>query len=284
MIRRLVYLVVTMALSSTLYAQQSVTAPRDHDVYCAGTVTTVKPPSDTYIVSGVESGYHIVFKQGDLVFINRGAKQGVQVGSQFLVSRPVKERLDSQWFVWQKDLMRAMGTTYADIGRIRVVHVDESTSTAQIDLFCEQMQRGDIVQPYIARPAPNYKAAAKVDIFAPATRKEMAMIVTTRGFGEVAASGAIVYVNLGAGQGVKVGDYYRVFRYQGDRHAVPYQTKNVATTIFGLGGAPGNWQPMDLPREIVGEGMVLNVSPNASTILITDSLREIFVGDYVEIE
>ena len=284
MIRRLSYLVVSMALSSALYAQQSVTAPRDHDIYCAGTVTSVKPSSDTYIVSGVESAVRVTFKQGDLVFINRGAKQGVQVGAEFLVSRPVKERLEAPWFVWQKGLMHAMGTIYADIGRIRVVHVDENTSTAQIDLFCEQMQRGDIVQPFAARPAPNYKPVAKLDIFAPATRKEMAMVVTSRDFGQTAYTGKVVYVNLGSTAGVKVGDYYRIFRYEGDHHGTPYQARDQATTVYGFGSAPGNWQWMDLPREILGEGMVLSVSPNASTVLITDSLREIFAGDYVEVE
>ena len=284
MIRRVAYVVLTMALSSALCAQQTPPAPRDHDVYCAGTVTTTPPPNDTYVVSGVESAVRIAFNQGDLVFINRGANQGVQVGSEFLVSRPVKERLESAWFVWQKDLMRAMGATYADIGRIRVVHVDANTSTAQIALFCEQMQRGDIVQPFVARPAPNYKPAAKLDIFAPPSGKEMAMVVSTRGFGQTAYTGKIVYVNLGAEQGVRVGDYYRIFRYQGDHHAVAYQTRGQATSVWGLGTAPGPWRWMDLPREILGEGMVLGVSQNASTVLITDSLREIYAGDYVEIE
>ena len=110
------------------------------------------------------------------------------------------------------------------------------------------------------------------------------MVVTTRDFGQTAYAGKVVYVNLGSGQGVKVGDYYRVFRFQGDRHAAPYQTRGQDHSVSGLGTAPGIWRWMDLPREIVGEGMVLSVSPNASTVLITNSRREIYAGDYVEIE
>ena len=45
-------------------------------------------PHDTYVISGVESDQHIIYNQGNLVFINKGAKQGVKVGDQFLVSRP----------------------------------------------------------------------------------------------------------------------------------------------------------------------------------------------------
>jgi hypothetical protein len=285
MIRRVIYLVVAMALTSALYAQQTPLAgPRDHDIYCAGTVTRTPLPRDTYIISGVESAVRILFHEGDLVYINRGSSQGVQVGAEFLVSREVKDRSPVSWFVWQKSLMRTMGTAYADIGRIRVVHVDARTSTAQIVLFCDQMQRGDIVRPFAARPAPNYKPAAALDIFAPASGKKMGMLVSTRDFGEVAAAGRIVYVNLGSEQGARVGDYYRIFRYQGDRHGTAYTPRGQEHAVAGFGSAPGAWQWSDLPREILGEGIVLNLSQNASTLLITDSLREIYPGDYVEIE
>jgi hypothetical protein len=39
-----------------------------------------------------------------------------------------------------------------------------------------------------------------------------------------------------------------------------------------------------LPREIVGEGVVINEGPNGSTVLITYSTLEIYAGDYVELE
>jgi hypothetical protein len=271
-----------MALSSALYAQS--TGPRDRDLYCAGLVTTERPGGDTYVISGVESATRIAFNQGDLVFINRGASQGVQVGAEFLVTRPEHDRSKMKWFVWQNELMRAMGTTYADIGRLRVVHVEADTSTAEITQFCEAVQRGDIVQPFVARPAPDFKPPAKLDIFAPPSGKEQAMIVTTRGFGEMVAAGEIVYVNLGSSQGVRVGDYYRVFRHQGDRHSAVYQPRGQERSVWGYGSAPAPWKWVDLPREILGEGIVLRVSQNASTVLITDSLREIYAGDYVELE
>ena len=39
-----------------------------------------------------------------------------------------------------------------------------------------------------------------------------------------------------------------------------------------------------VPREVLGEGVVLRTAPNSSTVLITFSEREIFAGDYVEME
>ena len=40
----------------------------------------------------------------------------------------------------------------------------------------------------------------------------------------------------------------------------------------------------DLPREVLGEGIVLSVTRNAATVLITYSMEEMYAGDYAEIE
>jgi hypothetical protein len=285
MVRKIAYLVALMSLTSVLHAQrEALKAPRDREIYCAGSFTMSPPPRDTYIISGVESNIRIAFNQGELVYINRGSSQGVQVGAEFLVSRPVQDSSASQWFVWQKDLMRAMGTEYADIGRIRVVHVDGKSSTAQIISFCDAMQRGDIVVPFAARQSPNFKAAAKLDIFAPASGKAMAMVVAMQDFGQVASAGRIAYVNLGTEQGARIGQYFRIFRFQGDRHALAYTPPGQEHAVDGFGAAPASWKWSDLPREILGEAIVLNVSQNSSTVLITDGVREIYAGDYIEIE
>ena len=136
MIRKALYLLAMMAVTGTSWAQApSPSGPRDHDIYCAGGFTNTPPPSDTYVITGQESDVRIVFRQGDLVYINRGSKQGVQAGNEFLVSRPVKDRSTAQWFVWQKDLMRSMGQAYADVGRLRVVHVDDNTTAFSGPLY-----------------------------------------------------------------------------------------------------------------------------------------------------
>jgi hypothetical protein len=285
MIRKALYLFAMMAVTSASWAQApSPSGPRDHDIYCAGGFTNTPPPSDTYVITGQESDVRIVYRQDDLVYINRGSKQGVQTGNEFLVSRPVKDRSTMQWFVWQKDLMRSMGQAYADVGKLRVVHVDDNTSTAQIVLFCDQMQRGDIVVPFTARQAPNYKPEGKFDVFAPASGKNMAMVVAMRDFAQMGRNGSIIYVNLGAAQGVQVGDYFRIFRYQGDHHSNIFKTKDQERAVYGYGTVPATWTWENLPREVLGEGLVVNVSPNSSSVVVTESLREVFTGDYVEVE
>ncbi len=282
MFRRLIYLTVAMALTGVAHAQ--LPTPGEADMYCSGVVTTQAPPAEPYIVSGVESSIRPTFTQGNLVFINEGANKGVKVGDQFLVSRPVDEQLKYPWFKWQETLLRAMGQTYEDLGRLRVVSVQPNTATAEITKSCSYMQRGDIVEPFVERPAPPFKGDKSLDLFAPRSGKAQAMIVTTKGFGEMAATGRTVYVNLGSAQGVKVGDYFRIFRFQGATQESVYNVSKTEDQMFGFGGTPVPYAWSDLPRDILGEGLVLRVTPNAATVLITNGHVQMFPGDYVELE
>jgi hypothetical protein len=275
--------IIVLAATAAL-AQQPARTPYIGDVYCSGVVTTDAVPRDSYLISGEQSNTRITFGQGDLVYLNRGSGQGVKVGDEFLVSREVREPLDRTWFAWQTTLLRAMGKTYADLGRVRVVHVQPKVSVAQVVYSCEYMQRGDLLRPFTERPAPPFKENANFDRFAAPSGHKVAMVVTTKGFGQLSGTNGIVYVNLGSAQGVKVGDYFRVFRYQGTHLEVAPQPYGYAYRIYGFGSTPQAYRWDDLPREILGEGIVLRVSPNASTVMITLSLREIYVGDYVEIQ
>jgi len=286
-------MVAGLALSAGVARAQVVrNAPTTDQVYCSGVVTDQRVPDDTYVISGENSSYKIIFQPDDYVFINRGASKGVKVGDEFEVIRPVSDvempmpfnyQNTTMWFKYQAMLSHAMGTTYADIGRLRVIHVDEKTSTAQPVLACGFIQRGDIVRPFVERPAPPFHDA-KFDIFAPPSGKKLAMVVNTKEFGQIAGAGKIVYVNLGSAQGVQVGDYFRVFRYQGTHNDLIYQISDMAYRVYGFGSAPTAYQWNDLPRQVIGEGIVLRAGPNASTVLLTTARQEIYAGDYVEVE
>ncbi|SRR5713226_5119566 len=278
-------LVLGIALAATAAAAQAAPAvPKTSDIYCSGIATTEAVPRDTYLISGEQSNYKMTFAQGDLVYINRGSSQGVKVGDEFLVTRAVSEPLKYKWFTYQPILLHAMGTVYADLGRLRVTHVQSKTATAEVVFSCEYMQRGDIVRPVAERPAPSMKENTNFDRFAPVSGKPVGMVVSSRNFMEAQGVNSIVYVNLGSAQGVKAGDYFRVFRYQGTHTESAYQSSGTAYKMYGFGSTPQQYKWDDLPREVLGEGIVLRVSPNAATVLLTLSLREIFAGDYVEVE
>jgi len=275
------------AVSSAQNAPQNPPANPQIDfstVNCSGFVADQHVPDEIRIVSGEQSNYKITFARGDYVHINRGQDKGVRVGDRFSVVRPDKDPTDVPWFKWQVKLLKAMGTPYVDAGQVRVVNVLPKVSVAQVIFSCGYMQRGDILQPYQDRPAPPFKDSAAFDHFAPVTGKPVAMVVAGKDYGQVFGKLSAVYVNLGSGQGVKVGDYFRIFRYQGSMAETVPQNKGYQYSMFGFGSAPVRYEWNDLPREVLGEGIVINVNRNSSTMVITFSSLEVYAGDYVEIE
>jgi hypothetical protein len=58
----------------------------------------------------------------------------------------------------------------------------------------------------------------------------------------------------------------------------------MAQSVYGFGRARKRYPPKKLPREILGEAIVLRVSPSSSTALITYSLREMMMGSSAELE
>ena len=286
MIRRFAFLLGLAALMPSLgRAQTASFTPLENQIYCSGIVTSDPVPTDTYVITGEESYFHIIYAEGKFVFLNKGASQGVKVGDQFEVVRPASADLvPYEWFKSQNLLLKAMGTTWEDEARLTVVNVQRDTSTAQVVFSCGYVQRADIVLPFTPRPTPMLKSDENFDIFAPPSGKSKAMIVTTRYFGELAGNGRVVYVNLGSAHGVKVGDYFRIFRFQGNSSENVYQTPHVADQIYGLGSTPRPYADEELPRDVLGEGIVLRVAKNASTVLITVSKKQMYPGDYAEIE
>ena len=127
-----------------------------------------------------------------------------------------------------------MGTVWADEGRLKVIVAQPDVSIAQVEGTCDPMQRGDYVVPFTERPVPPLKPANNFDRFAPPNGKPLAMIITGKRFQQQAGTQDIIYVNLGTQQGVKVGDYFRIFRYQGTEHETAYTPHRNAFDVEGV--------------------------------------------------
>jgi|HubBroStandDraft_5_1064220.scaffolds.fasta_scaffold46741_2 hypothetical protein len=260
------------------------TSPDYTAVYCSGFVTNERVPSDVRLMSGEESADKIVFISGDYVYINRGSAQGVRVGDRFSIVRPDKDPNQVPWFKWQEKLLKAMGTEYIDAGQVEVTTVHPNVSIGLIKFSCDYMQRGDIALPMTERPSPPFKPAEKFDKFAPVSGKSVGMLVAGLTFTQAYGKNSTVYVNLGSNQGVKLGDYLRVFRYQGSTSATSVNFPDYQYSMYGFGTTPVKYKWNDMPRDVIGEGIVINVSHNACTIFISYSKIDMYAGDYAEIE
>src|ERR1700683_2740497 len=264
-----------LALSGMVAAAQDLpNTPRASDVYGSGLVTSESIPQDTFVITGEESETSITFEEGSHVFINKGSDQGVKVGDEFSVIRAVKDPYGIQWSKWEWAILHKMGTVWEDEGRVKVIIVRQNTAIGQVEHSCDYVQRGDILLPFAERPAPPLKSSAGFDRFAPANGKALAMVITGKKFQQQVGNNDVIYVNLGNSQGVKVGDYFRIFRYTGTQHETAYQTPRFAFDVYGdwgptmgFGAAPKKWDFTNTPREVVGEGVVLRTGSNSATVL-----------------
>jgi hypothetical protein len=254
-------------------------------VYCSGFVSDPKVPDDIRVISGEQSSYKIIFSRGDLLYVNRGQQQGVKLGDVYSIVRPSKDPAN-EWFYGQDKVAKRMGVLYRDLGQVRIVNVQPETSIAEIIFSCDYMQRGDVARPFVERPAPPYKDATKFDIFAPASGKPVGTIVDSYDWHQAIGAGITTYVTIGASKGVKTGDYVRFFRYQTSKDDVSAKAgeQDKQYKVFGFGSAPKKYSGKDLPREVLGEGIVLNVTKDAATVLVTYEREEAYAGDLAELE
>jgi hypothetical protein len=265
-------------------ARTEATSPDYSAVYCSGFVTDENLPSEMRLISGEGSADNIVFSSGNYVYINRGSAQGVRVGDRFSIVRQDKDPNEVSWFKWQEKLLKAMGTQYIDAGQVQITTVHPNVSIGIIRFSCGYLQRGDIALPMAERPSPPFKPAEKFDKFAPVSGKSVGMLVAGRDFTQAYGKNSTVYVNLGTNQGVKVGDYLRVFRYQGSTSATSRNFPDYQYSMYGFGSTPVKYKWNDMPRDVIGEGIVMNVTHNACALFITYSKIDMYAGDYVEIE
>jgi len=256
-------------------------AATEADTYCAGMVTNEQVPYDMYVISGPEADPQTIFSLGQYVYINKGSSGGVKVGDEFMVMRPAKDFLHVQIFDEEHKLANEMGQQWSDVGRLRVAVVYPNTAIAKISYSCTYMQRGDYVRPVVEYPTPSFKPLKDLDRFAPPSGKASGRVVRGKGYLSVAERGGIMYINV---TGVKPGDYVRFFRPTARQDYALYQLGGMTDHVFGFGSTPLRWKSEDVPREVLGEGVVLRVTPTSASVLVFNPLREIYIGDFVELE
>ena len=91
------------------------------DVYCSGMFTTAHVSEKTQIVSGEDALYKVTFSEGDYIYLNRGSRDGVKPGDEFLVMRPEENDTYTWWFAAEPGLAHSMGQMWEDVGQVKVV-------------------------------------------------------------------------------------------------------------------------------------------------------------------
>jgi len=269
--------------------------PTAADIYCAGFLTKDRVPDANYVNGGLETPTSTKFEIGELVFL---AGSGYQAGQLYSIIRELRDVNEYEIYPGQRKVLAAAGRPYGEIGRVRVVDTRSHSAIAQVEFSCDPINPGDVVIPFVEKPPVTFHVPGHFDRFAPANGKLSGRIVLGKDFDGVMGTGMKLYLNMGSNQGVKVGDYFRVVRsYTAtlkdpvDSLSFKAQTSEdtqmrpptFEATGFTRKKGP-NIHVGDLPRRAVGELVVLNVTPTASSAMVVFALEDVYAGDTVELD
>ncbi|HLH06878.1 MAG TPA: hypothetical protein VKW78_06560 [Terriglobales bacterium] len=256
------------------------------DVYCAGFVSREAVPKNNIVVSGFETPSEALYAQKETVFLSGG---GFEEGKSYAVIRELTDPNRYELFPGQTRALKSMGQPYADIGHVKVVAIRGDIAIAQIELSCQAMTLGDIVVPIPERQLVMMPLPSPERFPAPGTSDLTARIILAKEFDSQVGYRNAVYINAGSGQGVKVGDRFRALRSYDPKKidpvdAISYDYHDIMDDTQKNVLIPNGKRQAQLPSRVVGELVVVGVTPTSSTLLVSNALETIDLGDYVERE
>jgi hypothetical protein len=179
-----------------------------------------------------------------------------------------------------------------------VIDTRYKTAVAQVEYSCDPINPGDTAIPYAEKPMVPFHPPLRFDRFLPPTGKVSGRIVMGKDFDTELGAGRALYFNVGANQGVKVGDYFRAVRsYEVDlkdpvdslsfKAALSEDTQKKQPSFDPARFEKGNGPVIhvrDLPRRAVAEIVVIGTTPTTATGMIVFAVEDVHVGDGVELD
>jgi hypothetical protein len=313
--KRTAYVVIALAALFCITLPNHVTAQREQtsqpiplnnpefdtiskrtDIYCTGYITESTLWPESMVIGGERENIQASFSQGDVVFINKGREDGVRSGAVYYIIRPLGR------FKHPYDKKKKLGTFVREVGMLRIIQVNEETSTAEVTVSCEMVEMGDLLKPYEEKLAPEPRAGQPLPLHGESSDGISGQIVMARNYQEYVSANDIVFIDLGERQGVKEGDYFTIY------HKITSKRENIATFP---NDKIDNWRSHDyesdhwrggdfsnqsvakerqkilkdrpkIPRKVLGEMIVLKVEKGTAVALITRTVGEVNIGDRVE--
>ena len=187
---------------------------------------------------------------GDIVYVDGGLAAGLAPGLVYTIVEPRE-------VVRHPRTEEVVGQLYQYQGRLRLLTVNDDVAIAEVVQACDAIRVGDGLKPFVPEPVPLGRRTGLRPANVPVAQSELAEeAVILRGKDSLTALAAdhVVFISLGADQGVAPGDVYTVYRRN----------------------------QRGLPPVVLGELAVLSVHPRSAVARILESRYTIYSGDYLE--
>lgn len=216
------------------------------DLYCSGYIEPEHTKAALLVAGREIEREHVA--QGDVVYLTQGRDQGIAPGSEFEVIRATHT-------VMHPETGKAVGTYVQRLAKVRVLAVQESTSTALITMACSDVDDGDELVPWTVLTSPMIPPMARMDRYdVTPSGGAQGTVVESKDHLANLGTGHIIHTDLDADAGVQPGTVLALYRPNGS-----------------------------LPRLMLGRAVVLSVEADTSTAKIVDSVRDVRMGDRAEV-
>jgi hypothetical protein len=273
---------------------EKVQTPSTADLYCAGFIR--KPePRNNFVTGGTESPFNTNFGNGEVIYLHG---KGYEAGQQYTVVRELKDPNRYELFPGQFASVKAAGRPYEELARVRIIDTRPRIAIARIEFSCDSVAPGDLVVPFEEKKLVNFHPPLRFDRFALANGQASGRILMAKDFDSELGTGGTVYVNIGANQGLKVGDFLRAERsgaavthdpvdslsFRANSYEMTQnEPPTINPTLLDRGHGP-IIHTDEMPRRGVGEIVILGTTATTATGMIVFSLEPVHVGDTVELD
>ena len=208
---------------------------------CAPGLAHEAPPTPLRITGSQASVVLGSFAPGDLLIVNGGTDNGIDVGQEYFTRRAVP--------VEPRPISRDNPATIHTSGWIRIYAVDEEMSLATVTFGCDSVEPNDYLEPFVLPDIPEVSINRQE-----AQRGNYGRILTGADNRTLFGSRDYFIVDRGSNHGVTVGAQFVVYR--------------------------DKLQPDTFLVEL-GEAVAVAVKPDTSTLQSTVSRDAFISGDYV---
>jgi len=281
-------------LTSINFPTERVVTPTFTDLNCAGFISKPIKTHAQFVAGGLDSPFTTRFANDEAVYLTGK----YEAGQQYTIVRELIDPNRYELFPGQWSALRAAGQPYEELARVKVIDTRGKMAVAKVEFSCDTVIPGDYVVPFVEKPAATFHAPIRFDRFAPTNGQLSGRIILAKDFDSELGTGGKVYLNVGANQGLKVGDYMRTTRtYEATAKDAadslsfaastqePTQTKEIAVNPHFLDIRKGPvTHTSEMPRRAVGEIVIIGVTPGTATGMIVFAMEPVHVGDRVELD
>lgn len=192
----------------------------------------------------------LLLSQENSVFVGLHGEQSPRVGDRLAVVRAGHRVIHPR-------TKRGLGRVLLTLGVLEVTEVRGTTIGARVMYSCDALSVGDRVIPFAPAAFPEDKVAQ------PTRRQVEGTVVDTPRSLQLLALQHLVFLDVGQGQGIGPGDVFALYR-----PSAPVVN-------------PGTGKAQLIPPERRGEAVVIRVTAQTATAVVTVSGRESQAGDRV---